>query len=226
MSNIISDIIEDVDVKVKPNKTKFYIKWIVRITISLIILAFTIGQIKVKYLNRIDAIENGQAENEKTITELKKQVSDGFTNVNLRIDKIYDDGYVAFIDYQRFNNKQLELIIDYGTKNKELLKKMLEINSIEREKIVESGIEQAKKNLQSYKNFVGIFRYNELSTQINVNGIDTIFSILGATQEYINEIKNKNYNVGEVKNSNKYPGLYDFKYQNKNRYENTSPKVH
>lgn len=226
MSNIISDIIEDVDVKVKPNKRQFYIKWIVRITISLIILAFTIGQIKVKYLNRIDAIENGQAENEKTITELKKQVSDGFTNVNLRIDKIYDDGYVAFIDYQRFNNKQLELIIDYGTKNKELLKKMLEINSIEREKIVESGIEQAKKNLQSYKNFVGIFRYNELSTQINVNGIDTIFSILGATQEYINEIKNKNYNVGEVKNSNKYPGLYDFKYQNKNRYENTSPKVH
>lgn len=226
MSNIISDIIEDVDVKVKPNKTKFYIKWIVRITISLIILAFAIGQIKVKFLNRIDVIENGQAENEKTITELKKQVSDGFTNVNLRIDKIYDDGYVAFIDYQRFNNKQLELIIDYGTKNKELLKKMLEINSIEREKIVESGIEQAKKNLQSYKNFVGIFRYNELSTQINVNGIDTIFSILGATQEYINEIKNKNYNVGEVKNSNKYPGLYDFKYQNKNRYENTSPKVH
>lgn len=226
MSNIISDIIEDVDVKVKPNKTKFYIKWIVRITISLIILAFAIGQIKVKFLNRIDVIENGQAENEKTITELKKQVSDGFTNVNLRIDKIYDDGYVAFIDYQRFNNKQLELIIDYGTKNKELLKKMLEINSIEREKIVGSGIEQAKKNLQSYKNFVGIFRYNELSTQINVNGIDTIFSILGATQEYINEIKNKNYNVGEVKNSNKYPGLYDFKYQNKNRYENTSPKVH
>ena len=226
MSNIISDIIEDVDVKVKPNKTKFYIKWIVRITISLIILAFAIGQIKVKFLNRIDVIENGQAENEKTITELKKQVSDGFTNVNLRIDKIYDDGYVAFIDYQRFNNKQLELIIDYGTKNKELLKKMLEINSIEREKIVGSSIEQAKKNLQSYKNFVGIFRYNELSTQINVNGIDTIFSILGATQEYINEIKNKNYNVGEVKNSNKYPGLYDFKYQNKNRYENTSPKVH
>jgi hypothetical protein len=226
MSNIISDIIEDVDVKVKPNKTKFYIKWIVRITISLIIFAFAIGQIKVKFLNRIDVIENGQAENEKTITELKKQVSDGFTNVNLRIDKIYDDGYVAFIDYQRFNNKQLELIIDYGTKNKELLKKMLEINSIEREKIVGSSIEQAKKNLQSYKNFVGIFRYNELSTQINVNGIDTIFSILGATQEYINEIKNKNYNVGEVKNSNKYPGLYDFKYQNKNRYENTSPKVH
>lgn len=226
MSNIISDIIEDVDVKVKPNKTKFYIKWIVRITISLIIFAFAIGQIKVKFLNRIDVIENGQAENEKTITELKKQVSDGFTNVNLRIDKIYDDGYVAFIDYQRFNNKQLELIIDYGTKNKELLKKMLEINSIEREKIVGSSIEQAKKNLQSYKNFVGIFRYNELSTQINVNGIDTIFSILGATQEYINEIKNKNYNVGEIKNSNKYPGLYDFKYQNKNRYENTSPKVH
>lgn len=226
MSNIISDIIEDVDVKVKPNKTKFYIKWIVRITISLIIFAFAIGQIKVKFLNRIDVIENGQAENEKTITELKKQVSDGFTNVNLRIDKIYDDGYVAFIDYQRFNNKQLELIIDYGTKNKELLKKMLEINSIEREKIVGGSIEQAKKNLQSYKNFVGIFRYNELSTQINVNGIDTIFSILGATQEYINEIKNKNYNVGEVKNSNKYPGLYDFKYQNKNRYENTSPKVH
>ena len=177
MSNIISDIIEDVDVKVKPNKTKFYIKWIVRITISLIIFAFAIGQIKVKFLNRIDVIENGQAENEKTITELKKQVSDGFTNVNLRIDKIYDDGYVAFIDYQRFNNKQLELIIDYGTKNKELLKKMLEINSIEREKIVGSSIEQAKKNLQSYKNFVGIFRYNELSTQINVNGIDTIFSI-------------------------------------------------
>jgi hypothetical protein len=49
MSNIISDIIEDVDVKVKPNKTKFYIKWIVRITISLIIFAFAIGQIKVKF---------------------------------------------------------------------------------------------------------------------------------------------------------------------------------
>lgn len=224
MGNIISDIVEDVDVKIKTSKTNFYLKWGVRIAISLVILAFAFGQIKMKHLNRLDGVEESQKESMKAIAELKQHVSEGFVKVNNRIDKIYDDGYIEFTKFQQYNNKQLELIIDYGAKNKDLLKKMLEVNTLERQKSVENSIQQAK----NYNPEIGVkkigqigvkpisdLNYRDLITMINVNESDTTFNVIGSTKEYYDKISNTNrYKIVTFRESVKYPGLYDFTYKN------------
>lgn len=224
MGNIISDIVEDVDVKIKTSKTNFYLKWGVRITVSLVILAFAFGQIKMKHLNRLDSIEESQKESIKAIAELKQQVDERFANVNKRIDKIYQDGYKEFTEFQQYNNKQLELIIDYGAKNKDLLKKMLEINALERQKAVENNIQQAKnhnpevdvkKNGQIGVEPISDLKYRDLITTINANESDTIFNVIGSSKEYYNLISNtKRYRIVTFRESVKYPGLYDFTYKN------------
>lgn len=56
MSDIINDIIENIEIK--PNKNKLYLKWVVRIAVALIGVAFVLGQFKVTVVNKINGIEN------------------------------------------------------------------------------------------------------------------------------------------------------------------------
>lgn len=137
MSNIIEDVFEDIEVK--PNKSKFVIKWIIRISGILIAAAFIVGQIKVNYFNRLNKIETN-------IDELKTTVDKGFNSINERVDKVYTNGFEVFSDFNEFNKQELELIIDYGNSDKNLLKRMLEVNRLENKKIIQNKIEVAKKN--------------------------------------------------------------------------------
>jgi len=143
MGNILNDIVDEVNIK--PSKSKAVIKWIISIALSLITLAFVFGQFKSSFFSRMDKFEKTLDDNTKSTTELRTEMKSGFDAVNLRIDKIYNDGYKAFDDFQQYNNKQLGLIIDYGSTNKDLLKRMLEVNTLEKTKNVESSLEQAKK---------------------------------------------------------------------------------
>ena len=93
----------------------------------------------------MDRIEKSIGDGAKATTELKDQMLINFKLVNDRIDKVYTDGSKAFDDFQQYNNKQLGIIIDYGSSNKDLLKRMLEINTIEKTKSVENQLEQAKR---------------------------------------------------------------------------------
>lgn len=142
MGNIYTDIVEDIEIR--PEKSKLVLKWTVRLSVGLIILAFAWGQLKVLRLNRIAEFEQSLDANTKAVTTLKEDMTEGFKEVNSRIDKVYDDGYKAFDDYQRYNKKQLELIIDYGSTSKDLLKRMLDLNSTENTRSVESQLNQAK----------------------------------------------------------------------------------
>ena len=148
MGNIFSDITEDIELK--PTKSKKILKWVLRIGVALIVLAFGYGQYKVIRLNKM-------AEIEKTTIELKQQMEtnnktmvDGFKAVNSRIDKVYDDGLKGFNDFQQFNNKQLIMVIDNIQTNKGLLKQMLELNSMEKSKSVENNLEQAKTRKDTF----------------------------------------------------------------------------
>lgn len=143
MGNILNDIVDEVNIK--PSKSKAVIKWIISIALSLITLAFVFGQFKSSFFSRMDKFEKTLDDNTKSTTELRTEMKSGFDAVNLRIDKVYNDGYKAFDDFQQYNNKQLGLIIDYGSTNKDLLKRMLEVNTLEKTKNVESSLEQAKK---------------------------------------------------------------------------------
>jgi hypothetical protein len=148
MSELAKDIVEVIDIK--PNKTKVIIKWIITISLSLITMAFVFGQFKSSFFNRLDRIEKSMNDGTKATTELKDEMKYSFTQVNARIDKVYTDGSKVFDDFQQYNNKQLGIIIDYGSSNKDLLKRMLEVNTIEKTQNVQNELEQAKKTNPTY----------------------------------------------------------------------------
>jgi hypothetical protein len=215
MGSILADIVDDIEIK--PNKTKLVLKWVVAVSGSLIATAFLLGQLKTKHINRLDRIETNQL-------EMKVENRNGFSNVNTRIDKVYDDGLVMFNDFQESNSKQLELIIDYGQDNKEMLKKMLEINTLERKQNIAIQAEQAKNEnpvigvrpqsdvsfeVVSADPYFGEAQFIEVETQ------DTLFQVRGATKKYINSINKRKYEIGAVIESSDYPGRYDFSYRNK-----------
>jgi hypothetical protein len=141
-SNIIKEFIEDVNIK--PSKSKLVIKWLIRIAIFLISIAFVLGQIKIKSINKVNNFEKSLQENTKATVELKEEMKNGFDKVNKRIDKVYDDGYNAFNNYQQYNNKILGMILDYGKSDKEMLKRMLDVMTIEKSKEIQNQLERAK----------------------------------------------------------------------------------
>jgi hypothetical protein len=142
MGNIFSDITEDINLK--PTKSKILLKWVIKIGVALIVLAFGYGQYKVIRLNKMAEIEKATIELKQQMETNTKVMVDGFKAVNGRIDKVYDDGIKEFDNFQIYNKKQLVMIIDYGQTNKSLLKQMLELNSAEKSKSVESNLEKAK----------------------------------------------------------------------------------
>jgi len=144
MSNIVEDVFQDIEVK--PKKSKLVIKWIVKISLILISSAFVIGQFKVNYYNRIENIEKSIKINCDEIKQTNEKIDNGFNEINKRIDNVYVNGINAFIEFNEYNKKQLELIIDYGKTDKTLLKKMLELNTIEKNKNVENRLHNAKSN--------------------------------------------------------------------------------
>jgi hypothetical protein len=148
MSSIINDIVEDV--QVKPNKAKLILKWTVRIAVSLIGIAFVVGQLKIKSLTKINDFENSLIENTQAINELRLDVNNGFSSVNSRINKVYDDGFNMFNEFQEYNDEQLKLIIDYGNTNKDLLKRMIDLNSLEKTMSVKNQIEQEKGDTMDF----------------------------------------------------------------------------
>ena len=146
MSNIIADITEDIDIKIKPNKVNFYIKWGAILAGILIIGAFIYGQFSINRFNKLNNIEKNVKENIEATVLLKQEMINDFNKVNTRIDRIYDDGYLIFNDFQQYNKKQFELFIDYSNSNKDLLKRMIEMNNVEKSKDFDYKIQQAKKN--------------------------------------------------------------------------------
>ena len=135
MGNILNDIVEDIDVK--PNKTKLILKWVLRIGGTLIGAAFVFGQIKMGHLNRLDDMEAELRRQDEARIELRVENQKNFNATNARIDKVYSDGVLLFNDFQSYNSKQLDMIIDYGNDNKEMLKRMLEINALKQQQNIE-----------------------------------------------------------------------------------------
>lgn len=113
MGNIIDDVVDEMEVK--PNRNKLILKWVVSISISLISIAFLIGQYKSGITNRIGIVETKTDNNLKLINQHKS-----FDNWR-------------FYEYQKHNDKQLMFIINYGINddnvNKDLIRETIELNS-------------------------------------------------------------------------------------------------
>jgi len=144
MSNIIDDVFQDIEVR--PKKSKIILKWTIRISIILISAAFIVGQFKIVYFNRLNNIEKSIENNNLELKKTNDKIDIEFDKINTRIDNIYVDGVNAFIEFNDYNKKQLELIIDYNKTDKTFLKRMLDINTIEKNKNVENKLKQIKAN--------------------------------------------------------------------------------
>jgi uncharacterized LabA/DUF88 family protein len=165
--SFFEDLVKDIDVK--PSKSKLVIRWIIRISIFLISGAFIVGEFNVANINDLQNLKESVELNNNQIIELKNDINNNLVDVNKRIDKIYSDGYSSFLEYQIYNNKQLELIIDYGETNKELLKRMISINSIESSKSLENKLEEnsleyisknLKTNTEQYEEMIFLLQFN------------------------------------------------------------------
>lgn len=214
MGNIINDIVNDIDIK--PNKTKIVIKWILIIAVTLIGLAFVFGQFKSSFFNRMDYFETNLNKQTIKIEQLQTEIITGFNNIDVKINKVYIDGFDAFEEYQNFNKEQLLLVLDYGQTNKDLLKRMIEFNTNERTRKIKTQLEQAK--IESYNIIVKQIKssdYISLAYSIKIESGDTIFHLIAATKKYINNIDKNKYKVGAMTENLKYPNLYNVSYRNK-----------
>jgi len=219
MGNIVNDIVDEVDIK--PSKSKRIIKIVIGIASSLVVVAFAFGQFKTSFFNRMDTMEAKLDGNTLAVTQLKTDMSKGFDATNAKIDKVYSDGLKIFNNFQEYNNKQLELIVDYGDGNKDMLKRMLEISSLKQQQAMEAQVEAAKVETKPpYKGeveFIPIMddEYINMTHFIEAETQDTIFNVTGATKKFINGIDRNIYNVGPALENKKYPELYDISYREK-----------
>ena len=218
--NVLNEIVDDLDLK--PNKTKLLLKWVIGISSSLIVGAFVFGQLKMSNLNRLDNIEKNLEVQSKEIKEFRQEHKQGQEQLNLRIDKVYDDASASFESFQESNQKQLELIIDYGGDSQEVLKEMLKINAMERQQSIEKQLEKAK-NETPYVGDVEITPVEERKAKncesvmvITPQGTqDTLFIANGANQKYLNNINKEIYTIESIDSNAKNPKLFDVRYRRK-----------
>lgn len=222
MGNIVNDIVDEINIK--PNKTKLILKWVIGVSSTLIVTAFTLGQFKASFFNRMDGFEEKLDKNTVAVEQLRTDISTGFRDVDLKIDKVYDDAVIISDEYREYNKKQLELVVDYGQENKDMLKRMLELNALENKQSIASQVAKAKNDSPEFS--IGVHQvvddlqpkenlYHSMVYFIEVNTKDTIFNVGGATQEFINSINREKYQIGAITDSHDYPNRYDFSYRNK-----------
>jgi hypothetical protein len=205
--NIVTDIVEQI-VDEKPEKAKNIRKWLIRISIVLIGAAFTYGQLKMRNLNKIESIQKSI---ERLEVETKKN-TESINNLEVsfmdELNKMKNEGYVWFEDYQQYSMSQFELIIDYGSSNKDLLKRMIDINSKGKIQEVKTNIEQSKIPVKSPDpSAFGITHV------IGVNTSDTLFNARNASEDFLNKIRTR-YKVIKVTPSTHRENSFNISYQN------------
>ncbi|MFW6242712.1 MAG: hypothetical protein ACOC2W_00980 [bacterium] len=217
MKEIANDLVNDVvnEIDNKPPKIKIILKWVIRASIILIAGSFVFGQVKMSKLNRLDNIEKEITKNNKETANLKTEMESSFLivnsridGVNLRIDKMYDDGVEMFNEYQEYNQKQLGLIIDHGTDNKDLIKEMINVNSSKQKLDVESQIIKSKN-----ENNVNDNDDESSIVVVNSNVDDTTFFMSNARISDVDSIVSDEYRIVDMNKNDK--GLYDVKYESR-----------
>ena len=198
------------DIEFKGNKANILLKWVIGLAGSAIVGAFVIGQIKMTRLNKLDDIEALALQGIEATAKLEAKVDANAEKTDAKIDKLYEDGFEAFEEYREFNNEQFKLIIDYGATNKDLLKRMLDLNSQEKSKQIGNGLQESKREEPVVKNP----KLSEVAFQEVETG-KTFYLIGNAPENYLDTLDLKRYVITLKEESDKYPGLYNFEYNDK-----------
>lgn len=131
--------------------SKTVIGWIAGGAISFVNIVFYFGVSKANTDNAINNdikdLKELTIQNHNDMAELKKTFTDFTTSVNNKFNKMYDDEYNRWNDYQVYSKKQFELIIDYGSSNKKLMKDMLDMNHTDEMNKLKKEIEKNKNDI-------------------------------------------------------------------------------
>ena len=154
---------------------------------------------------------------------MEQKVEQGFKEQDAKIDKVYEDGIDAFNEYREFNNEQMKLIIDYSEENKELLKKMLELNSQEKANEIESDLEKSKREISQTElpEKLEIVAQPKVTPKISIGVFTEVatgishYHVSNAPPNYLDTLDLTKYEIREKSESLKYEGLYDFIYVDK-----------
>ena len=203
LSNIFNDI------EFKNNKNNTIIKWIVSVALFAIISAFTIGQIKTKFFQRLNDIEILAKQNKNDLNKLRNNIKLEIKVINGKIENIYNVGIKEFEEYRIFHSKQLEMVIEFGQNdknaNKELLIKILRLNSKENAKQIESQINLSKS----------ISKKNGLPTLATITNYETgvvTYYVNSAPENYLDTLNLSRFILIEKIRSKEYDELFDFIY--------------
>lgn len=135
------------DIEVNPKKSKKIIKWIVYLSLFLIMGAFTTGQILTNKTNKLNSIEFQVKSVDSKISKLNIKTDSGFKAIDKKLEDGYKNGLIIMNSYQDHVQGQLELLVDYGSENKELLKSALKLRENDNERLINQTVETAMKNL-------------------------------------------------------------------------------
>ena len=90
---------------------------------------------------------------------------------------------------------------------------MLEINKMNIESVAQNALNNNNISIETEpinrNEYINIFHF------INGDTSDTIFNVIGATQNFINGIDKNKYIINEIKKNENYSNRFDFTYSNK-----------
>ena len=220
MDNLLDNIDETNDKvensnKIFNSKTIKWVIWFIGITITV---TSSIMYYKYHFIDRLDNIETRVTKNEKRIENIKIDIEKNFRIVNDNINEIYDKALQAFEEYKIYTNKQLNIIVEFGQFdndiNKELLKKMLDLNSVEYSNLILELFSKAKREKKFKPNEMVklpvYMKFTDLKSGI------TTYMIEGAPYNYLDTLDTSKYDIIKSEPSEKYPGLFDYVYTKKN----------
>ena len=131
------------------NKT--VLGWIAGGAVTFVNVVFYFGVSKANTANNVNnsikELKEIAIQQHNDVVELKKTFTDFTTSMNNKINKVYDDEYDRWNDYQTYSKKQFDLIIEYGSSNKKLMKDMIDMNHTEELNRIRKEIEKDKNDI-------------------------------------------------------------------------------
>lgn len=205
MNNFFTNFLKNKNIAVNPVMLKIIFEWGFSLFIAIGGGAYAWGVHKSNKNN--DKIEQKIENLQATVISYHQDDVVNYQNLKSSIKKVYNDGYELYNNNQKFEQRQFNLLIDYGTSNKSLLKQILKDNQEQKNEDVLNYVERSKSSIDTAesinkKNGKNIIIGRKLSSTINIiniNGNDTTFMITDVDINYIDNVLKSKYNIKEIK---------------------------
>ncbi len=206
MNKFLSNFLKNKNITVNPVMLKIITEWGFSILIA-------IGGVSYSWaVHKSNKIANDVQDLKNTIISYHQENIDNFEYFNDQINKMYDKGYKLYDDNQKYEQRQYNLLIDYGTTNKNLLKQILQDNQQQKNQEVQEYVDRSKSNIGNYS--ITAKKKGSNTTILTKIGRDTTFMVKDVDLVYINNYLKIKYNIKEIKPTS-INSLFNVIYSNK-----------